>query len=92
MKPGPKELRQRELAERKRIQQYHRAPYALTRAVTPALYGDDPIPKPRPQVRRNENPAKVPPKNKGGRPKKANALSNVERQRAYRARLKEAKA
>lgn len=46
----------------------------------------------RPQVRRNENPAKVPPKNKGGRPKKANALSNVERQRAYRARLKEAKA
>lgn len=83
MKPGPKELRQRELAAMRR---YQRSPHALTRTVTPVLYGDAPVtktPLPKPAAR-----AKVGKVNRGGRPKKANALTPAQKQAAYRARMK----
>lgn len=86
MKPGPKELRQRKLAEDRLMRQYRRAPYALTRTVTPVLYGDEPVtktPLPKPAGR-----AKIGKVNRGGRPKKPNALTPAQKQAAYRARLK----
>lgn len=86
MSIGPKEAGQRAQREAKAIRQYRRAPYAFTKTVTPALYDDEPVTEtPLPKPPRRAKVAKV---NRGGRPKKANALTPAQKQRAYRERQK----